>query len=113
MNACLQRSKDAVTPLRDDDKCRTQNGPTPCTARRGRRVTKKTEIPDWETLLAHAALLQAKIPAAILVGARRRPCTPAIAFPLTMITSSKTWQRTTTRPFARWNPLPAGTHNVA
>jgi hypothetical protein len=31
-------------------------------------VTKKTEIPDWETLLAHAALLQAKIPAAILVG---------------------------------------------
>jgi mitochondrial fission protein ELM1 len=31
-------------------------------------VTKKTEIPDWETLLAHAALPQAKIPAAILVG---------------------------------------------
>lgn len=31
-------------------------------------MTKKTEIPDWETLLAHAALLQAKIPAAILVG---------------------------------------------
>jgi Amino acid permease len=31
-------------------------------------VTKKTEIPDWETLLAHAAPLQAKIPAAILVG---------------------------------------------
>jgi hypothetical protein len=31
-------------------------------------VTKQTEIPDWETLLAHAALLQAKIPAAILVG---------------------------------------------
>jgi hypothetical protein len=26
-------------------------------------VTKKTEIPDWETLLAHAALLQTKIPA--------------------------------------------------
>jgi hypothetical protein len=31
-------------------------------------VTKQTEIPDWETLLAHAALLQTKIPAAILVG---------------------------------------------
>src|ERR1700677_2881708 len=41
-----------------------------------------------------------------------RPCTPAIAFPLTMITSSKTWQRTTTRPFAPWNPSPAGTHTV-
>jgi hypothetical protein len=35
-------------------------------------VTKKTEIPDWETLLAHAALLQAKIPAAILVGRHGR-----------------------------------------
>src|SRR5271167_4769215 len=42
--------------------------------------------------------------------ARLRPCTPAIAFPLTMITWSKTWQRTTTRPFAPWNPSPAGTH---
>jgi hypothetical protein len=31
-------------------------------------VTKQTEIPDWETLLAHAALLQTKIPAAVLVG---------------------------------------------
>jgi hypothetical protein len=31
-------------------------------------VTKQTQIPDWETLLAHAALLQTKIPAAILVG---------------------------------------------
>jgi hypothetical protein len=31
-------------------------------------VKKQAEIPDWETLLAHAALLQAKIPAAILVG---------------------------------------------
>jgi hypothetical protein len=29
---------------------------------------KQTKIPDWETLLAHAALLQTKIPAAILVG---------------------------------------------
>jgi hypothetical protein len=31
-------------------------------------VNKQTEIPDWETLLAHAALLKSKIPAAILVG---------------------------------------------
>lgn len=31
-------------------------------------MTKRTEIPDWETLLAHAALLQTKLPAAILVG---------------------------------------------
>jgi hypothetical protein len=31
-------------------------------------VTTQTGIPDWETLLAHAALLQTKIPAAILVG---------------------------------------------
>jgi hypothetical protein len=31
-------------------------------------VNKQTEIPDWETLLAHAALLRSKIPAAILVG---------------------------------------------
>jgi len=31
-------------------------------------VTKQAEIPDWETLLAHAALLQTKILAAILVG---------------------------------------------
>jgi hypothetical protein len=31
-------------------------------------MNKQTEIPDWETLLAHAALLQTKIPAAILVG---------------------------------------------
>lgn len=30
-------------------------------------MAKQTEIPDWETLLAHAALLQTKIPAAILV----------------------------------------------
>jgi hypothetical protein len=31
-------------------------------------VKRQAEIPDWETLLAHAALLQTKIPAAILVG---------------------------------------------
>ena len=31
-------------------------------------MTKKARVPDWETLLAHAAALQAKIPAAILVG---------------------------------------------
>jgi hypothetical protein len=31
-------------------------------------VTKQTEIPDWETLLAHAALLQTKTPAAVLLG---------------------------------------------
>jgi hypothetical protein len=31
-------------------------------------VTKQPEISDWETLLAHAALLQTKVPAAILVG---------------------------------------------
>ena len=31
-------------------------------------MNKQTEIPNWETLLAHAALLQSKIPAAILVG---------------------------------------------
>jgi len=31
-------------------------------------VNKQAEIPEWETLLAHAALLQSKIPAAILVG---------------------------------------------
>jgi hypothetical protein len=31
-------------------------------------VTKSAEIPDWESLLAHAAMLQTKIPAAILVG---------------------------------------------
>jgi hypothetical protein len=31
-------------------------------------MTKRTEVPDWETLLAHAAALQAKIPSAILVG---------------------------------------------
>jgi hypothetical protein len=31
-------------------------------------VTKRADIPDWETLLAHAATLQTKIPAAILVG---------------------------------------------
>lgn len=29
---------------------------------------KRVEVPDWETLLAHAAVLQAKIPSAILVG---------------------------------------------
>ena len=29
---------------------------------------KRAEVPDWETLLAHAAALQAKIPSAILVG---------------------------------------------
>jgi hypothetical protein len=74
------------------------------TAQRCRRVNKQTEIPDWETLLAHAALLQSKIPAAIRVGARLLPYTPAIAFPSTMITSSQTWQRITTRPFSLWNP---------
>jgi hypothetical protein len=31
-------------------------------------VSKRAGIPDWEALLAHAALLQTKIPAAILVG---------------------------------------------
>jgi hypothetical protein len=31
-------------------------------------VKKRAEVPDWETLLAHAAVLQAKIPSAILVG---------------------------------------------
>jgi hypothetical protein len=31
-------------------------------------MTKRAEVPDWETLLAHAAALQAKIPSAILVG---------------------------------------------
>jgi hypothetical protein len=31
-------------------------------------VNKQAEMPDWETLLAHAALLQSKISAAILVG---------------------------------------------
>jgi hypothetical protein len=31
-------------------------------------VTKRSKVPDWETLLAHAAALQAKIPSAILVG---------------------------------------------
>ena len=33
-----------------------------------RRVNKQAEMPDWETLSAHAALLQSKISAAILVG---------------------------------------------
>ena len=31
-------------------------------------MTKRAAVPDWETLLAHAAALQAKIPSAILVG---------------------------------------------
>jgi hypothetical protein len=31
-------------------------------------VTKQPDTPEWETLLAHAALLQTKLPAAILVG---------------------------------------------
>ena len=31
-------------------------------------MTKRAKVPDWETLLAHAAALQAKIPSAILVG---------------------------------------------
>ncbi len=31
-------------------------------------MSKRAGIPDWEALLAHAALLQTKIPAAILVG---------------------------------------------
>ena len=31
-------------------------------------MKKRAEVPDWETLLAHAAALQAKIPSAILVG---------------------------------------------
>ena len=53
-------------------------------------MTKTTEIPDWETLLAHAALLQAKkYPRPSSWEAPPRPCTPAIAFHLTMITSSK------------------------
>jgi hypothetical protein len=56
-------------------------------------VTKKTEIPDWETLLAHAALLQAKIPAAILVGGTAAAVHAGHRIS-TMITWSKTWQRT-------------------
>lgn len=31
-------------------------------------MAEKLKAPDWETLLAHAALLQAKLPSAILVG---------------------------------------------
>ncbi len=31
-------------------------------------MVKRAAIPDWETLLAHAAILQTKIPGAILVG---------------------------------------------
>ena len=31
-------------------------------------MTKQPDTPEWETLLAHAALLQTKLPAAILVG---------------------------------------------
>jgi hypothetical protein len=31
-------------------------------------MNKTPNIPDWETLLAHAALLQSKLPSAILVG---------------------------------------------
>ena len=31
-------------------------------------MAKRVEVPDWETLLAHAAVLQARIPSAILVG---------------------------------------------
>jgi hypothetical protein len=31
-------------------------------------MVKRQEVPDWETLLAHAARLQTKVPGAILVG---------------------------------------------
>jgi hypothetical protein len=31
-------------------------------------VSKRGAIPSWETLLAHAAMLQTKIPGAVLVG---------------------------------------------
>jgi len=31
-------------------------------------VNKRGVIPSWETLLAHAAMLQTKIPGAVLVG---------------------------------------------
>lgn len=31
-------------------------------------MARKRNVPDWETLLAHAALLQAKVPGAVLVG---------------------------------------------
>jgi hypothetical protein len=31
-------------------------------------MVKRREVPDWETLLAHAARLQTKVPGAILVG---------------------------------------------
>lgn len=31
-------------------------------------MADKSKVPDWETLLAHVALLQAKLPSAILVG---------------------------------------------
>lgn len=31
-------------------------------------MTRRAATPDWETLLAHAALLQAKVPGAVLVG---------------------------------------------
>lgn len=37
-------------------------------ARRPQNVADVREVPDWETLLAHAARLQTKIPGAILVG---------------------------------------------
>jgi hypothetical protein len=31
-------------------------------------IAARRKVPDWETLLAHAALLQAKVPSAVLVG---------------------------------------------
>ena len=31
-------------------------------------MTRRQTIPDWETLLAHAAILQTKVPGAVLVG---------------------------------------------
>ena len=34
-------------------------------------MTRQTDIPEWETLLAHAALLQTKIPAAIAAALER------------------------------------------
>ncbi|MBI2959263.1 MAG: hypothetical protein HYY28_03035 [Betaproteobacteria bacterium] len=31
-------------------------------------MARKPKVPDWETLLAHAAILQTKVPGAVLVG---------------------------------------------
>jgi hypothetical protein len=72
-------------------------------------VTKQTEIPDWETLLAHAALLQTKIPAAILVGGTAAAVHAGhrISFDHDHVV-----KRTTTTPFSPWNPSPVGTRTA-